>query len=203
MHIYCITNLVNGKIYVGQHKGDDLAKYLRRKRNDKSCSRIYGAINKYGLENFRIQSLVRPIDKQQMDALEEFFIRTLDSQKRNIGYNIAAGGEGGNVVEWTEERRKAAGDRQRGKTRNPETVKKIADANRGKVRPNITAALTGVPRPDVSELNKIRFKGVVPWNKKYTEEEKKEKHREESRAYYWRKKNELLNLNNDSSFAIP
>jgi hypothetical protein len=61
MHIYCITNLVNGKIYIGQHKGDNLEKYLRRKKNDKRCSRIYGAINKYGLENFKIQSLKQEI----------------------------------------------------------------------------------------------------------------------------------------------
>lgn len=99
MHVYVITNTVNDKIYVGQHSKDDLQKYLRHKIKDAfsghcKSRHLVSAIHKYGSEAFTIQSLVRPIDKQQMDELEKFFIRTLDARTPAIGYNLTDGGEG-------------------------------------------------------------------------------------------------------------
>ena len=45
--IYKITNTINGKIYIGKHKCDDLDDgYFG------SGKRLWIAINKYGLENF-------------------------------------------------------------------------------------------------------------------------------------------------------
>jgi len=102
MHIYAITNTVNGKIYIGQHSGDDLRAYLglqcrravsKGRGNDKPL--LYRAIRKYGPESFVISSLVRPCDKEQMNALEKFFVRTLYSRDLEIGYNLAEGGLGG------------------------------------------------------------------------------------------------------------
>jgi group I intron endonuclease len=102
MHIYAITNAVNDKIYIGQHSGDDLPAYLalqfhraisEGRGNDKPL--LYRAIRKYGPEAFVISSLVCPCDKEQMNALEKFFIRTLDSRDLEIGYNLAEGGLGG------------------------------------------------------------------------------------------------------------
>jgi group I intron endonuclease len=99
MHVYKITNLVNWKIYVGQHSGDDLQAYFKHCfRHAWTCPDekpyLYNAFRKYGEDAFVIESLVRPIDKQQMDALEIFFIRVLETQNREIGYNITAGGGG-------------------------------------------------------------------------------------------------------------
>jgi group I intron endonuclease len=91
--------MVNDKIYVGQHSGDDLQAYLAKNiraalagRGNKTI--LYRAIRKYGPDAFVINSLVRPCDKPQMDALEIFFIRTLGTQDDSIGYNITAGGGG-------------------------------------------------------------------------------------------------------------
>ncbi len=102
MHIYAITNTVNSKIYVGQHSRDDLQAYLdlqfRRAVSDKRGNDkplLYRAIRKYGPDAFVISSLVRPCDKEQMNALEKFFVRTLDSRDLEVGYNLAEGGLGG------------------------------------------------------------------------------------------------------------
>ncbi len=99
MHIYAITNTVNSKIYVGQHAKDDLKAYLAHNIRAAMAGRgnklfLYRAIRKYGPDAFVIKSLVCPYDKQQMDALEIFFIRTLETQNELIGYNITAGGGG-------------------------------------------------------------------------------------------------------------
>lgn len=102
MHIYAITNMANGKVYIGQHSGDDLSAYLalqcRRavsggRMNDKPL--LYRAIRKYGADAFVISSLVCPYDKEQMNALEKFFVRTCESRDLDIGYNLAEGGLGG------------------------------------------------------------------------------------------------------------
>ena len=102
MHIYVMTNTANDKIYVGQHSGDNLQVYLdlqcRRafsdnRGNDKPL--LYRAIRKYGPEAFVISSIVRPCDKTQMNVLEKFFVRTLESRNLDIGYNLAEGGLGG------------------------------------------------------------------------------------------------------------
>jgi group I intron endonuclease len=99
MHIYAITNEVNGKVYIGQHAGDDLGWYFRENtaaamRGNNGKTLLYRAIRKHGTDAFTIRSLVRPVDKEQMDRLEIFFIRTLETQDSTVGYNITAGGGG-------------------------------------------------------------------------------------------------------------
>jgi group I intron endonuclease len=98
VHVYQITNLENDKIYIGQHAKSNLQAYLKSRIAEafrkNSSSRLYRAIRKYGRNAFVIQSLVNPIDKQQMDEMEKFFIRTLDTRNPEIGYNITEGGEG-------------------------------------------------------------------------------------------------------------
>jgi group I intron endonuclease len=148
MWIYCITNPVNNKIYIGQHSGD-LEKYLAlnfrrasgKRQNDKPL--LYRAIRKYG-PVFSITGLVRPIDKAQADALERFFIRCLDARDPEIGYNLAEGGTGGNTSE--------------GLKRSPETKEKIRLAHLGKPKSEehkkkLSEAKTGKPAPAVSESN--------------------------------------------------
>jgi len=55
---------------------------------------LYNAIRKWGAEAFVIRLLIEALDKEQADKLEQFFIRTLETQNKDIGYNIAAGGGG-------------------------------------------------------------------------------------------------------------
>lgn len=99
MHVYAIQNRVNDKIYVGQHAGDDLQRYLAHNirhalANIGNKTYLYNAIRKYGGDAFSIRSLVQAVDKDQLDSLEIFFIRTLETQNPEIGYNITAGGGG-------------------------------------------------------------------------------------------------------------
>jgi group I intron endonuclease len=87
MIIYKTTNLINGKIYVGQDSKNN-QKYLG------SGIVLNHAIKKYGKDNFKKEILEHCIDKNDMDEKEKYWISELNSRNRNIGYNITKGGDG-------------------------------------------------------------------------------------------------------------
>lgn len=88
MIIYKTTNLVNGKIYVGQDSKND-SKYLGSGIN------ISRAIKKYGFINFKKEILEFCKNIDELNEREIYWISLLNSIDRNIGYNISIGGKGG------------------------------------------------------------------------------------------------------------
>lgn len=91
MHIYKTTNLLNGKIYIGQTSKDLNTNYLG------SGKIIMKAIKKYGKSNFKREILEECGSKEQMNNREKYWIQHFNSINRNIGYNVSIGGEGGNL----------------------------------------------------------------------------------------------------------
>jgi group I intron endonuclease len=91
MHIYKTTNLLNGKIYIGQTSKDLNTNYLG------SGKVVIKAIKKYGKSNFKREVLEECDSKEYMNNREKYWIQHFDSINRNIGYNVSIGGEGGNL----------------------------------------------------------------------------------------------------------
>ena len=97
MQVYLITNKITGKQYVGQ---TTRTKEQRWKDHITWCTYssrlcvIHKAINKYGKENFIIESLHTCETKKEMDFVEIFYIQFLNT-KVPFGYNLTDGGEGG------------------------------------------------------------------------------------------------------------
>jgi len=87
--IYKTTNLINGKIYIGKTTRLDDNYYG-------SGTLITAAINKYGKENF-IREILEEVSDAEVDEKERFYIEQTNSKNKEIGYNIANGGEGGSV----------------------------------------------------------------------------------------------------------
>lgn len=128
-YIYKITNKINGKTYIGQHK--------YRVLNDLymgSGILIKKAIIKYGIENFEKEILYSNIQyKETADSMEIFAI----AKEKALGkaeYNIADGGQGGNLGEAVNKKisEKAKGNKHTlGRKRTTEECERISKANKG------------------------------------------------------------------------
>lgn len=93
--IYCITNKINGKCYVGQSVNIEQRWNSHKSRpfNPKSSqydSIFYRAIRKYGIDNF-IFTVLEECPKEELDKREIFWIKKLNSF--NNGYNLTIGGD--------------------------------------------------------------------------------------------------------------
>lgn len=118
--IYCFTNKVNGKKYIGQ------AKNMRNRLSSHECdcfgrrkykSVFYEAIQKYGIEQFDLTILEKDLHSQELlNEKEKYYIEKYNTYvKDGYGYNIASGGQSGsnNYSGMTEERRQLAKEKNR------------------------------------------------------------------------------------------
>lgn len=87
--IYKTTNLINGKIYIGKHKTQNLDdNYLG------SGKAFRRAVNKYGVDNFTKEYLFifdneEDMNNKELELVSEEFI------KEDTNYNLRIGGDGG------------------------------------------------------------------------------------------------------------
>lgn len=125
--IYKITNLLNGKIYIGQHKTDDLEDDYWG-----SGIGIQRAIHKYGIENFVFTVLIDLKNEEEMNLLEELVVNE-DFISRPDVYNMKVGGIGG----WPS----MYGDK------NPFYGKHHSDATKNKISQNVSKAISGENNP--------------------------------------------------------
>lgn len=87
--VYQITNLINGKIYVGAHKSDDpYDNYMG------SGKLLNQSIEKYGIENFQ-KDILFFCESDSAMFLKEAEIVNEEFIARNDTYNIKLGGYGG------------------------------------------------------------------------------------------------------------
>ena len=91
-YIYVITNLLNGKQYVGQTSRDPEVRFSEHCYDKRSTSFIHRAIVKYGVSNFKLEILEQP-ELNQLDEKEKEWIAKLDTYHN--GYNKTEDGQGG------------------------------------------------------------------------------------------------------------
>ena len=127
-YIYLILNKINGKTYVGKHK-------LYNKKWDEdgypgSGKLLKPAQKKYGIENFEKFLICYTESEEDACKKEEFWI----AHYRALGkaeYNIADGGDGGNIAPWTEERKEKISEASKKFIQeNPEHINKMVEARK-------------------------------------------------------------------------
>lgn len=153
MLIYKLTNKITGKVYVG--KTCDLRARLLCHAGgyDYRRSALHRAILRYGFENFSVDVLEDGIaDEASLNEREIYWIATLKSNDRKVGYNLTTGGEGRSGWHWTTEQRLAMSISRKGRRSSAEARRKQSEALRGRKfspehRAKIAAAKTGQKLP--------------------------------------------------------
>lgn len=115
--IYKITNLLNGKMYIGQHKTDNLDDgYMG------SGKVIKQAVKKYGVENFRKEWIMFCEDAEELNYWEQVFVDETWVMRSDT-YNLQTGGTKyiGCRTSWC-----------KGKHLSEETKKKISQSVKAK-----------------------------------------------------------------------
>lgn len=96
--VYCYTNLINGKKYIGQTINPETRKTAHKNamtniNSSEYNSPLHRAFRKYGYENFSYEILEDNIsDIETLNQKEIYFIQLFDTQIPN-GYNIESGGK--------------------------------------------------------------------------------------------------------------
>ena len=119
--IYCITNMVNGKKYIGKWRGKNpndrwnghkwISKQTSSKYEKYSKYPIYKALRKYGVEHFNFEVIACCWTETDLNYTEQFLIKYYNTFTRNkgcMGYNATMGGGGVVGRKWTEKQHQEA-----------------------------------------------------------------------------------------------
>lgn len=127
--IYCVTNKINGKKYIGQ----TIRTLDRRmqfhihdafKRNFANC--FCRALRKHGKDVFEWRILMPAIDQDHLNLLEDYWIRVFNTLAPN-GYNLKTGGSHGKPTDIT---RQLIRKTVKKLWQNPEYAKAMSDAHK-------------------------------------------------------------------------
>lgn len=149
-YIYKITNNINHKFYIGKRE-----KSVFDENYWGSGKHIKNSILKYGINNFSREIVEWCKNREELNNREKYWIEVLNSRDPNIGYNIAAGGDGVGIPHTEEWKIKhsGSGNGRFGKEVSQETRNKISKANKGKKRTKefkekVSQSLKGKKKPE-------------------------------------------------------
>lgn len=135
-YIYETTNLVNNIKYIGKKKSNNFLgnKYLG------SGIALVNAITKYGKASFVVKLLEECDSLDSLNQQEKYWIKFYRQNTTFKLYNIADGGDGGNLTplgghyghKMSNETKQKISSALKGRKLTEQTKQKIADKNRGR-----------------------------------------------------------------------
>lgn len=146
--VYCHTNKVNGKKYIGI-TGNKPTSRWNNGEGYKRCPRFYNAIKHYGWDAFTHEILYTGLTKEDAEQLEVDMIAKYKTQDNDTGYNLSVGGDVNCGFHRTDEFKAKlsashkglqSGDKHPfwGTHRSEETKERIRAANVGKPKSDYT-----------------------------------------------------------------
>ena len=163
--IYRVTNLVNGKVYIGS------AINLRRrkqehfsmlKRNRHSNNYLQNSYNKHGIVNFNFEVIEYVEDKTKLINIEQVHLNNyVDSEgliNTKLCYNICPTAGSNLGIKFTEEQNKRNSERNKGRKHSEKTKIKMGNSRRGKNNPNYNKPMTKERKEKLKKANEGRIK---------------------------------------------
>ena len=100
-YIYCITNLINKKQYIGKTTYSVTKRFQEHCQDFKKerCEKrpLYNAMNKYGIENFIVEELCE-CSNEELSSYEIQYIEKYNTY--SDGYNATKGGDGSILFDY-------------------------------------------------------------------------------------------------------
>lgn len=121
-YIYKTTNLLNGKFYIGKHRKSEFdPKYFG------SGVLIQRALKKEGKKNFLCEVLEWCETSEVLNERERFWVEELNARDPAIGYNLCAGGMGGERF-FSEDSLRRMSEARKGIPLSDETKQKMKES---------------------------------------------------------------------------
>lgn len=156
--IYKVTNRINNKIYIGQtiqiengiikgFKNRYGGNLLKNTDNE----HLKNSINFHGIENFEIIPVWDiAYSQEELDFLEDKYIKEYKTLDKRYGYNKKGGGSHG---KFNEETKRKIGKIHKGKVVSEETRRKLSESLKGENSPMYGKTLSEEHRRKLSESN--------------------------------------------------
>ena len=149
-YVYLITNLVNGKQYVGKHSTDNLKDgYMG------SGKLIRKAEQKYGIENFSKEYLAFCDKEEKLNWFEQYYIKKFKTFGE--GYNLTAGGDGWSGGQISDELRKHLSEYRKLHPMSAESHEKTRQKLIGRIVPEESKEKMRKPHGPMSEEHKRKI----------------------------------------------
>jgi len=181
-YVYLATNLVNGKVYVGQTRKDRWEPYQNpiRERwkehireaktygNDSNSTKEGGsrylnyAIQYYGEKVWKVRRIDTAYSLRELNEKEHHWVKEYDSTNPDKGYNLREGGDGRLVNPETIEKLREANKRQ---FSNPQNVKKHSEISRKLWEKHEYRNKQDIARNSPEFKEKMRNARYNDWNK--------------------------------------
>lgn len=157
-YVYKITNLRNGKLYIGQTVDPKARwKYHRNIKDAKNIKLpLYKSIQHHGQKNFKFETFEEYRTLNEVNIAETYWIKFYKTQDRDLGYNIRGGGDNESI---TEETKKKISIANTGKTRTEEQKRNAAEKSTGRIHTEETKRKIGAHSKlrKMSEENKQKL----------------------------------------------
>lgn len=141
--IYKITNIIDGKYYIGRTKEFNarMKAYIKKFNMDNDTQdKLHKAFKKYGLDNFSIEIIDYGFNDEDLNLSEKHYMPIELVNSKNV-YNLKEGGDYSPLSEETRLKMKATQNREEHKKRQSNIMKKIWETEEHKEKQRLGVLL--------------------------------------------------------------